>query len=337
MKKLKPLEWFLIAFPTLLILGALFTQLRPDATRAILWRFFPPHRFYVEKIEFAPLIPYEVSRGYDTKVLVVLNHGGARPKWWNAQTGWVSKDLAGQLFEEDQKTRPQIAKRDVSTFDPSFDAERDRYVASYSLRLASLPRTSSALMLRSKIGVGLLDKKLESAVVPFEIEVRAPQQIVTVPPVSRQPAIRLDRVLVTYRSDASTKRQSGDDVEVIAIFSRIKDVPVFSTDAVRMATLHDDKGRHFSIGVSGGGSLRDNSRDYLNGAVVSEPGTRFFLQYSFPLSAKRASHVTLRDTPSYLGSWPLEFSIDMKPTTLPIRKTRTIQTSFTQRPAPIEP
>ena len=335
MKKLKPREWFLIAFPTLLILGALFTQLRPDATRALLWRFFPPHRFYVEKIEFPQLTPYEVSRGYDTKVLVVLNHGGERPAWWNKQNSSMARQIPNQLGEMKNGQWQAIPRNLAQISEPHYDMTRDRYLATCYLALSRIPPSDEPLLLRSQTAIGLWDNQPESAVVPFDAVVRTPQQIIKVPPVSRQPAIRLDRVLVTYFSDADAKRLR-DDVEVTAIFSRVQSVPLFTGNQVSSPILYDDKGRELPVGLSGG-MLLDIFQKSQKHATATKPDTLYSATYGFRLGAKRASRITLKNSETYRGTWPLEFSIDLKPTTPPIRKTRTIQTSFTQRAAPIKP
>lgn len=89
--KLKRREMLLFAVPSLLLAGALAAQFRPDAVRRVRERYFPPNHFFIEKIEFPPPTPYEVSQGHDTKVLVVMNYGAPRPTWWDAQNSWMSQ------------------------------------------------------------------------------------------------------------------------------------------------------------------------------------------------------------------------------------------------------
>lgn len=337
MKKLKPREWLLILFPTLLLLGALMTQLRPDATRAVLWRFFPPHRFYVEKFEFETLTPYEVFHGYDTKVLVILNYGGSRPAWWNKQSTFISPQLDEQLIQQNGAARKAIRKNIVQAGEPQYDLKRDRYISTYFLHLSKIPRSESAVWLRSKNGVGIWRNKLQSAVVPFEIVVRAPQQTVAPPKVLQRPALRVERVLVTYLSAAESKTIFNYDVRVRVVFRRDTKVPVFEGNIGSNFSLSDEKGKELSNISGSNGGLADAFTSYEDDVKSVRPDTLYFEDYRFSFGKNPPPKVVLSSWQALKGTWPLLYKT-VVPTphdkTSNRKKSRTIEAAFTQRVAP---
>jgi len=309
MKNLKRREILLFAVPSLLLAGALVAQFRPDAVRRVREHYFPPNRFFIEKIEFPSPTPYEVSQGYDTKVLVVMNYGSPRPTWWDAQNGWSSQYHAGQLAFRRGNYLAPVRNSDVYAWEPRYDKARDRYTARYYLKLAKVPKTDSSVVLQSKLGVGIWQKKLVSPVLPLSCEVRAPKKTVRVPVVSRQSGLSVEKFLVTFLSAAESKSQGGDDMQVRIVFKREPVVEV-ADDADSHGdtpTLTDEKGRDVSTSIGFHG-LEDAILSWDNQVKATKPDVRYFAEYDFKFSGPQSKRIFFKCSQSFKEGWPLSVS-----------------------------
>ncbi len=309
MKKINRREMLLFAVPAVLMAGALVAQFRPNAVKRLHSNYFPPNIFFIENIEPSTLTPYEVSRGYDTKLLVVMNYGAPRPAWWNVQNSWSSQYHAGQLsFKHGTRLTP-IKNSDVYAWEPHYDKERDRYISRYYLKLATIPKSESSIVLHSKLGVGIWQKKLVSPVLPVFCEVRAPKKVVRVPLVSRQSGLTLERFLVTYLSAPESKSGSGDDMKVRIIFKREPGVavPADADSPGGSPTLTDEKGGAVSTSVSFPG-LKDAVLDWDSSIKATQPDTRYFVVHDFKFSKPQPKRLAFKSSQSFKNLWPLSFS-----------------------------
>lgn len=309
MKKLNRREMLLFVVPAILLVGVLVAQFRPDAVRRVREHYFPPNRFCIEKIEFPLPTPYEVSQGYDTKVVVVMNYGSPRPAWWNAQNFWSSQYHAGQLSFKQGNNLAPVRNSDVYAWEPRYDKARDRYTARYYLKLAKVPKSDSSVVLQSKLGVGIWQKKLVSLVLPLSCEVRAPKKTVRVPVVSRQSGLSVEKFLVTFLSAAESKSQGGDDMQVRIVFKR-EPVVAVADDADShgdMPTLTDEKGRDVSTSIGFHG-LEDAILSWDNQVKATKSDTRYFVEYGFKFSKPQTSHILFKGRQSFKDLWPLSFS-----------------------------
>lgn len=332
MKKLKRREMLLFAVPSVLLAGALVAQFRPDAVRRVREHYFPPNHFFIEKIEFPPPTPYEVSQGYDTKVVVVMNYGSPRPTWWDAQNSWMSQYHAGQLVFKRGNNLSPVRSSDVYAWEPRYDKARDRYTALYYLKLAKVPKSDSSVVLQSKLGVGIWQKKLVSPVLPLSCEVRAPKKTVRVPVVSRQSGLSVEKFLVTFLSAAESKSQGGDDMRVRIVFKREPVVEV-ADDADShgdMPTLTDEKGRDVSTSVIFRG-FEDAILGWDNQVKATKPDVRYFAEYDFKFSGPQSKRIFFKCSQSFKEGWPLSISAVVptpKQTTINRKKSLTVEVPF---------
>ncbi len=332
MKKLKRREMLLFAVPSLLLAGALVAQFRPDAVRRVREHYFPPNRFFIEKIEFPPPTPYEVSQGYDTKVVVVMNYGSPRPAWWDAQNGWMSQYHAGQLSFKRRNRLLPIRTSDVYAWEPGYDKARDRYTARYYLNLAKIPKSDSSVVLQSKLGVGIWQTKLVSPVLPLSCEVRAPKKIVRVPIVPRQSGLSVEKFLVTYLSVAESKSLGGDDMQVRIVFKREPVVAVADDADSHGATptLTDEKGRDVSTSVIFRG-FKDAFQGWDDKVTATKADTRYYVEYDFKLSTPQPARILFKCSQSFKQGWPLSISAVVptpKQTTINRKKSLTVEVPF---------
>lgn len=313
MKKINRREMLLFAVPAILLAGALVAQFRPNAVKQIRKHYFGPNTFFIEKIETSTLTPYEVSQGYDTKLLVVMNYGAPRPAWWNAQNGWSRQDHAGQLsFKKGIRLMP-IKNSNVYAGEPHYDKERDRYIAPYYLKLAAISKSEDSIVLQSKLGVGIWQKKLVSPVLPLSCEVRAPKKVVRVPVVSRESGLSLERFLVTYLS-AAESRGLGEDVQVRIVFKRKPGVVVptnsnsYGDSSSDFPVLTDEKGRNVPTPAGSYRWLDDAFQRGDSRVKATTPDTRYFVEYGFKFSKPQTSHILFKGRQSFKDLWPLSFS-----------------------------
>ncbi|HVF85328.1 MAG TPA: hypothetical protein VM821_05055, partial [Abditibacteriaceae bacterium] len=309
MKKINRREMLLLAVPAILLVGALVAQFRPNEVRRTREHFFPPNRFFIEKIEFPRPTPYEVSQGYDTKLLVVMNHGWPRPAWWDAQNSWSSQYHAGQLAFQRRNSLAPVRNSDVYAWEPKYDKARDRYTARYYLKLATVPKSDAGVVLQSKVGVGIWQKKLVSPVLPLSCEVRAPKKAVRVPIVSRRAGLSVEKFLVTFLSAAESKSQGGDDMQVRIVFKRDPEAVIIADGDSHgaMPTLTDEKGRDVSTSVGFYG-LEDAFLGRDDKVRAARADLRYFAQYVFNFSGPQPARIFFNCSQSFKDGWPLSVS-----------------------------
>jgi len=276
-----------------------------------------PFALIVQEVQFVPVSPYEVADGYDTKVVVVLDHVGPTPSWWGGSNdnlgvgSYADEALYYQMGVRRQRARPPDSWTAPFLWAPIWDEARQRYVATYLVDLAHVPAHSGPVMLRGHLAVGMMrfQQKPLSPAILVSIPVRRPGQVVFVPPVSHDPMLTIEDVQMTKYTQAKRVFNGGTDTRVLVMLQYSGPVPLINPGcATGYPQLTDDYHHEIvprSMSYHGMRDLADGS----NGKIPR--GRRFQIEYgiqSMPEFAKSKT-VTLTDFASAYNNWPLSYHL----------------------------
>lgn len=300
--KRKELFWILLL--CLLWIGTLARSQPPTS--------MIPFQIVIEKIEFLPVTPLNWLSGYDTQVVLTLNHKGVAPAWWQ-QKGlcFYTRLRTPGLFYKSKtgfvEVPVDLSKRfhhGVEERMASWNKKKSRYEVRFSMRLSDLPKRSEPTVLRGRISCDdfISAPELEKCLgAPFEIVVRQSNQVVVPPQVSHDPMIEIARVEIEKYTPANAAQEKYD---------------------TEVRIYWKDKGRTSDeIGLSGptdmvdakGQTILSSTKELPNFSWASgsnQQGAHYFLRLNaVPL---KQSNIILKGTHSLYGRWPLQISITLR-------------------------
>lgn len=209
--RLKPQEVLLMVLPVG-VLAVIGIWMRGKSGPTL--QMSGPFKFIVEETKFEPVTALEASSGYNTKLVVVLNHEGSTPAWWGGgslgTTGcgigsdphkpeqfesrkkpgcWIS---GGALTYKEEQVIKSYHRPDrtspMSIHAPHWDEKRQRYKMKFNMALNEVPEKVGEVTLKGALAAGL------SATTAFSIVVRKAGEKIPEAKVSRYSPAALDKV-----------------------------------------------------------------------------------------------------------------------------------------------
>lgn len=331
--KRKELFWMLI--PCLLFAGAAW-WLRP---REAQWerqeqlrqaQLNKPLQLVVEKVERRAITPGQAQEGYDTQIIVTLNHKGKKPAWWGkisscGESGWTGAGNAGILFYESKNQRRPVfidsnSQYKMSAFyqRPVFNAKTDKYEAQFLMTLRHLPISKDKIVFRSPVAIEDCRpspaKQLTPAVKVNYI-IRQPYQKITMPKLSHNPQATVKSIEIKKLTLTEQQANGGIDTE-IHLFIQGK-VAASGIPSLNGDEFLNGKGKRVSpyVYVTGFISAVPNIGPTMaNKPKSSKPSLQdeWIIQWKFQQMPAREKDVTLKMEYRHGDAWPMEIRIPMR-------------------------
>lgn len=150
-----------------------------------------PFQTFVSHARAIPILPGEVQDGYDTKIEVELGARGAAPMWWQKGFGGYSSQESGQLVARRGEKLKILGAPYRST--PHLDSKTKKWRAIYLLKLAPLDAKSGEIRLRDRLQIENNSSKKVGKPLWFDVLVRKNGAKTSIPAVSRDPKLVLER------------------------------------------------------------------------------------------------------------------------------------------------
>jgi len=174
----------------------------------------------MEKYEFEPVTPREVSQGYSAKLKVILNHVGPTPAWWRKVSRGVGTNNSGRLiYSNADQSRPVLMppnfkyEFDIMLWHPQYDVATDRYIAKFLIPLARVPAQKANVVLKSKVVIGDQNGKKQCAPLPLIIVLRKAGEPIKIPRVSTNPLLVVKKIEIVELGPVD-RQPDGYDTEL---------------------------------------------------------------------------------------------------------------------------
>jgi hypothetical protein len=267
-----------------------------------------------EKIEREAPTPYQVWKGYDSRLKITFNHRGPKPAWWGKEPGGGGSSEGVRLvFEDSGALRPVKLPPDfkrpakVFLWRPEWDSKTERYQARILTRLADVPPRPNGILAEANLfiddGVKALSPSLR-----LSHPVRDAGEIIKAPSVSRDPGCKVERAGIYAYSLAERERGGWRGYKARITLLANKTIRAGEVN-VNGATLRDEKGKKW--GMCG---WMSGSSDAYYVEDVRLNSRRFSMNIDcelekIPLSAGR---VWLEINVSLNEAWPLTARIPVR-------------------------